>query len=81
MNLNYLRENSGALTISSGYSGFWTAILVDNMPNLYVAGIAMANFGLIYHGYNSIKDLEKEKEKFRSKTFSNERNLDKILED
>ena len=76
--VDYLRENIGALATSTIYSGFWAAVLYDNWPNTYVAGITLANFGIIYH---SLKESDKHaKEKYGTETSSRKKDLDTIIE-
>ena len=80
-NLEYLKENSGALAASAVYSGFWTLVLEGNMPTAYVLGMAVANFGITYNGYNSIKDLKKQRNDYRNRTFLRKKDLTDILKE
>ena len=57
--LDYIRENIGALTSGTIYSGLWTAVLESHWPNTYVAGMAIANFGFGFYGYNLLKESAK----------------------
>jgi len=79
--LDYLRENIGALATGTLFGGFWIPVLTDNMPAVYVAGISATYFASGYYGYNFIKESEKQRENFRNRTFSKERDLIDILEE
>ena len=46
--LKYLRENSKAIAGSTLYSGFWTTVLYDHWAISEVAGLALANFFIVY---------------------------------
>ena len=77
--LDYIRENIGALTSGTIYSGLWTAVLESHWPNTYVAGMAIANFGFGFYGYNLLKESEKRKENFGKRNLLGETELSDLI--